>query len=163
MVLSVLLHGYEGQEFWSPIWGDVLLVKIDLDNNCKSQPLLRVVLNDGKNQRNLTRTGKLDYSTENFGRCILWPSIELYQEYPLDSEKAWDIWSNSKKSYNWRAKLGEEYWFINFKGAADQAIEVFEDHNNLHHKTGNYFKTPEEAYLVAVEIKEIFSRAHKKG
>lgn len=162
MNLSILLQGYEGQEFWSPIWGNVLLKEIDLSNNCRSQPLLRVIIENVRIPRNLTATGKLDYSVEKTGRCILWPNVEAYEMYPLDPEKAWELWENSDKTYDWRARVGDQYFFINFRGTVDSTTEHYDDHNNLHYKTRNYFKSPEKAWEVAQSIKKIIEEAHKK-
>jgi len=54
----------------------------------------------------------------------------------------------------WRAECNSVYWYINSFGAINWCAEQNDKVDNFRYKTGNYFKTEEEAeeYKEAIEI-----------
>lgn len=79
--LTKLLQGYEGQEFWSPVWGKCVFLEIHSRDG--GRPSLKFKTRSG-NCRNVTPRGILGYENEGCGgRCIIWPSEE---------NQSWDNW-----------------------------------------------------------------------
>ena len=82
-----ILSGHEGEFFYSPVFGYCEFIEIHFRSG--GRPMIKIRVKDG-NCRNLTPTGRLDYSLENIGECILWPSKE---------DRDWISWNriNNKK------------------------------------------------------------------
>lgn len=83
--------------------------------------------------------------------CVLWPSLELYQKYPLEPKKAWNEWKESRNQ-KWRANTGEDFWTIKNTGKVISYIENYGDEINHLYEIGNYFKTKEEAINMATKF-----------
>lgn len=56
----------------------------------------------------------------------------------------------------WRAKYDEEYYFVSDRGETCCSSDIREALDNDRYNLGNYFKTPEEAGVVAKKVREIF-------
>lgn len=89
--LCKILKGHEGETFYSTVYGDVTLVKINEDCNTDSYPILIRTKNDIIS--NVTKSGKhLDsYS----GECTLFPSK------PQRNWNKWDKEHNPKVPKTW--------------------------------------------------------------
>lgn len=70
-------------------------------------------------------------------------------------------WNASEKRVEkkgWRAKEGEEYWFVHSDIKPRLDIEAYSIIDNARFKVGNYFQTEEEADAFAQKIRELFSQ-----
>lgn len=71
------------------------------------------------------------------------------------------VWNPDKLSFEnarWRAKNGEEYWYI-YHTAVLRAVENETDINNeIRYRQNNYFRSPEDAEKIAVQIRDIFDK-----
>lgn len=72
----------------------------------------------------------------------------------------WNADDKRIETIKWRAKVGEEYFFIDSKGAIKKAEErgCSDDYNR--YAFGNYFRTYEQAKEVAKRIKEVSHKYH---
>lgn len=98
--LCELLEGHIGEMFYSPIYGNIQLCEIGDD----TFPLITEGANfmpDGR--------------VENYqhGQCMLYPSRDLYRQYPLDPYIAWMKWQQEQKKHSITVGIslyyGEEY------------------------------------------------------
>lgn len=96
-IASILENAPEGIKLWSPIWGDCEFVEIH--DRAGGRPMIKVRTGNG-NCRNVTPTGRLEYSLEDLGECILWPSKEKQSWIGVDYLRYW------------RPKNGEAYYYI---------------------------------------------------
>ena len=62
----------------------------------------------------------------------------------------------------WRAKYDEEYYFVSDRGDISGDSDIREALDNDRFDLGNYFKTPEEAGVVAKKVREIFKAESKR-
>lgn len=71
------------------------------------------------------------------------------------------VWDADKLCFvnaKWRAKNGEEYWYI-YHTAVLRAVENETDINNeIRYRQNNYFRSPEDAEKIAVQIRDIFDK-----
>ncbi len=125
--------------FYSPVFGDVSIVR--------SIPHEKeMVVSDGGMEYSLTPWGNL--VGHNKGCCILFPSRELYEQYPLDARKAWQIWADEQKpKYNLHCKL-----FIGEDGDLSHCY-VNETHQ---------FSTKEDAEYAAQAVKKCLERVQEE-
>ena len=99
----------------------------------------------------------------NKGGCILWPSEELYEKYPLDPYSAWMEWKEARKPKRWRAEIGEIYWRISAKGNTSVTEEYNTETDDYCYNYGNYFRTKEEAEQAAEIIKDALHKFHEQN
>lgn len=59
----------------------------------------------------------------------------------------------------WRAKEGENYWYIHETAVLKETERETNINNDLRYMRNNYFRTPEAAQKVAEQIKEIFKNS----
>jgi len=62
----------------------------------------------------------------------------------------------------WRAKYDEEYYFVSDRGDISGDSDKREALDNDRFDLGNYFKTLEEAAVVAKKVREIFKAESKR-
>ena len=55
----------------------------------------------------------------------------------------------------WRAEKGEMYFYVNYELEVNIIVDDYYSGDNSLYKTGNYFKTREEAELVAIKFREV--------
>ena len=109
--LTELLKGYEGGEFWSPIWGRCIFQEIHYRNG--GRPMLLFKTGSG-GPRNVTPSGRLNYEYEGCGgECIIWPSKE---------HQTWD-------------KFGEDVWVMKREDTRELDLYIG------HPKYGNLYTT----------------------
>ncbi len=113
--LCELLKGHKGETFWSPVFGDLRLSRIDTGDN---KPLLFeweeghvFIYPDGK-----MYSGTLP---------IVYPSRALYEQYPLDPQKAWMKWQEEQELRILRIiltapDLERDYVEVDFRTPADR-------------------------------------------
>lgn len=56
----------------------------------------------------------------------------------------------------WRAKYEKRYYYVSDGGCVKTTIEDFMDEDDKRYECGNYFRTREEAEIVAKKISKIF-------
>lgn len=90
--LCELLRGHEGESLYSPVYGNLIFHDFLTGS---SYPV--IVKEDDINHysKNFTADGKVSVD-ENAG-CLLFPSRALYEQYPLDAKKAWEVWQEEQK------------------------------------------------------------------
>lgn len=80
--LSKILKGHEGEKFFSIRYGEVILHDI-INDECDFEVEdneLYAIFDD-------------NFITKS-GLAKIYPNSELFEKYPLDPIKAWDIWVN---------------------------------------------------------------------
>lgn len=104
MYLLDFLTGHDGEKIYSLLDGEITFkgIEFSYEKLCK-KPIKTSAGNYNANG---------SYSTHSDALCLLFPSKDLYEKYPLNPAKAWKEWQESKKPKRWRAKEGEEYWFV---------------------------------------------------
>ena len=55
----------------------------------------------------------------------------------------------------WRAEKGDEYFYVNYELEVNIIVDDYYSGDNILYKAGNYFKTEEEAELVAIKFREV--------
>ena len=55
----------------------------------------------------------------------------------------------------WRAEKGEMYFYVNYELEVNIIVDDYYNGDNILYKSGNYFKTEEEAELVAIKFREV--------
>ena len=102
--LCELLKGCEGERFYSPVYGDVV-IDFNKDND-------NIEIWSMKKDAYLPIASNGHHADNPFkGFCILYPSRALYEKYPLDAYSAWMEWKETKKSKSTfvvKAFIGEE-------------------------------------------------------
>lgn len=150
--LCELLKGCEGETFYSDVFELVILTKVNLVGNF-------LTINWNRLELNLYSSG----SKVKGNRCILWPSEELYEKYPLDPYSAWMEWKEARKPKRWRAEIGEIYWRISAKGNTSVTEEYNTETDDYCYNYGNYFRTKEEAEQAAEIIKDALHKFHEQN
>ena len=149
--LCELLKDCEGETFYSDVFELVILTKVNLVGNF-------LTINWNRLELNLYSNG----SKVKGNRCVLWPSKELYEKYPLDAYSAWIEWKESRKPKQWKPSFGDEYFAIN--GCAKviklKYIDNFIDMelDRIH----NRFRTKEEAHIAAKIVREVLQKFYEK-
>lgn len=92
------------------------------------------------------------------------PATEAEKQRLLDAiAKEGYCWNPDKKELEklprWRAKIGEDYYFVDACGEVDFDGEDNIEVDELKYKAGNYFRTEEAAERVANQIREIFKNS----
>lgn len=158
--LCELLKGCEGEEFYSNAYGEVTFV--DFIKHSIHGDLIYIKWHEYEEyycDAYLFPNGR----ESSKGMCILWPSKELYQKYPLDPKKAWKVWAEARKSKRWRAEKDEYFYLITTGGEVGSVQDTYSDYYNDLYKLGNYFRTKEEAQQAAEAVKETLEKFHEKN
>ncbi len=83
--LCELLKGHEGETFYSPLCGMDELIEIMVGYSFPIATSKRYYTKDGRT------------SCDEEAECMLFPSKELYAQYPLDPCTAWTKWAEKNK------------------------------------------------------------------
>ena len=97
------------------------------------------------------------------GECLLYPSKELYEKYPLDATQAWQEWASERKPKRWTPKNGEKFWHLNeFMNVVSSFYDEddFDDHTIVN-KTVNCFQSYELCQQAAEAVRETLEKFHK--
>ena len=149
--LCELLKGCEGETFYSDVFELVILTKVNLVGNF-------LTINWNRLELNLYSNG----SKVKGNRCVLWPSKELYEKYPLDAYSAWMEWKEARKHKRWRAKQNKEfYYFLDDMLLINDIIDSYDYFCNNRYNTGNYFRTKEEASQACEIVKKVLKEFHE--
>ena len=97
--LCELLREHEGEVFYSLIAGKCMLKEIIKD---AGYPIC-IILNACAIREHLTKDGKR-FNVSDAG-CMLYPSRELWQQYPLDPLKAWQKWREEQTIFHIRIEF----------------------------------------------------------
>lgn len=150
--LCELLQGHEGETFFSPIcgveiefkklFGSYLSFYLDKENGCAIEC-------DAKGNQmigTLDDVGKFQTVTYPHGSCMVYPSKNLYEQYPLDPYTAWVEWKNEQK---------KPFICIHW-GEVDANGDEEDDY------TGNiYFRTLSDRDKCIEEIKAVINKNSK--
>lgn len=132
--LPNILRGHEGEEFFSPIHGEVILSEIyDHGVDCS------VVIRDVKDIRVY-----FDGSMHKTGMCDLYPSRESFDANALYPCVAWDEWENHQECGTWAE--------LEARGLTD-AIRIDSD---FPFQTTN----EEESALALVKMRNLIDRSY---
>lgn len=94
--LCELLQGHEKSFFVSQCYGQIELIEI------KDKKL--IIQDMGAQKHTLASDGTHSPCGNS---CIIFPSRELYEQYPLDPLKAWSVWEEEQKQILMSVTLGE--------------------------------------------------------
>ena len=100
------------------------------------------------------------------GECLLYPSKELYEKYPLDAYSAWMEWKAERKPKRWRAKKYQGYYYIDIIGGrivTKYDTDEREEPDNNKYDSYNYFRTEEEAKQAAEAVRETLAKFHERN
>lgn len=86
--LYELLKDCAGEEFYSLTNGKIRFIKTLENNLLVFQGFSRVVFN---------QYGYLFSLHDGSAKCLLYPSLNLYEKYPLNPKKAWEEWSYERR------------------------------------------------------------------
>ncbi|MDE5858539.1 MAG: hypothetical protein K2H32_09320 [Muribaculaceae bacterium] len=136
---------------YSPIYGEVRVTDIACDG--------LVITSEHSSDNNIELFPDGRFSKN--GDCLLYPSLALYEKYPLDPYSAWMEWKESRQPKRWRAKKGERYWVVDSvcePVSYQESNVIFDDDC---YKVGNYFRTEEEAEEATKLVKETLLKFHE--
>ena len=96
--LVELLKGHEEEKFYSPMFGEVKFIGI-VENVCEKLYLVKIKYFE-YGSYDCEYTIESNGCGSKGGRCILYPTEELYLKYPLNPYLAWMEWDkeNNKKT-----------------------------------------------------------------
>ena len=135
--LTKVLRGHENLGFFSPYHGDIKLVRIN-DGE--------LIFSDATANKTFSVTNK---GTWGSCFCTIFPSKELYEQYPLDPVTAWKIWADEQKP---------KFTLVCSVMIGEKAGE-----NSLYEDYGEYrFRTKEDAEYVASEIHKTLLRVQEE-
>lgn len=158
--LRELLKGHEGEEFFLLSCGNAQLDSIAFDK--EYYPFeFKQILSKRTQYVQRTKEGKVYDS----GVVDIYPSRTLYEQYPLDAKKAWAIWIEQQTPKRWRAKNGEEYYWVDSTDTdvmVNRTVDKFETTDNKCYELGNYFRTKEDAEYAAKEIRKTLDRVREQ-
>ncbi len=151
--LTFLLKGYKGIKFFSTLFGDTEIIEV-YPNDCID------VCPYGCHDEVATI-----FINGNFGKdgqCVLYPSRALYEKYPLEAEKAWQEWTENRKSKRWTPQIGEHIFWVNANLTVSQ--DVFNDFETQRKRraVNNEFKTGKEAQQAAEEVRKCLEAFHSR-
>ena len=88
-------------------------------------------------------------------------SICNQEEKALIEDKVKAINKKYGVKKRWRAKQGENFYYINFHFEPERSIEFFLEEDDDIYKSGNYFETAEEVEEYAEYIKKCSLKWHE--
>lgn len=91
--LCELLKGHEGERLFYTPMGDVIYFGIEINLSVKS-----IIIKQTRDSA-LTHCIRSDGRLGKKGECLLFPSRELWEQYPLEPYKAWMKWKEEQKKY----------------------------------------------------------------
>ncbi len=151
--LCELLKDRVGALFYSPYLGMCRLNDIDKDSDHPIE-----LKNDNDEWVILPPSGH-----EPDGSVMLYPSRALYEKYPLEPAKAWQIWSEERKPKRWRAEDGEDYWWMNpFDFQVHRGREEYDRVDDRRYRAGLYFRTESDAKEAAEEVRKTLEAFHQR-
>ena len=138
---------------YSPIYGEVRVTDIACDS------LVITPEHSSDNNIELFPDGRFSKN----GDCLLFPSRALYEKYPLDAKKAWEIWASERKPKRWPPQIGERIFWVNASLTVSQ--DRFDDFATQRKRraVGNEFKTGKEAEKAAEALRECMKIFQEKG
>ena len=145
--LTQLLKDCEGEMLYSLIDGEVKLKQLTDDVICQ--------------YHKYHRSGYLSGCALD-GFCQLYPSRALYEKYPLEPVKAWNEWAENRKPKRWRAKQGEEYWYLSALNTPEMTSDDAFNGDDKLYELGNYFRTEELAEQAAEGFREYLKKFHEE-
>lgn len=156
--LVELLKGHEGETFYSPVCGtDIELKKVfksflvfylDKDDDCTIECETRGWQRIGT----LDKYGTFKSITYPDSACLIYPSRALYEQYPLDPQKAWMKWQEEQTIYHIRIEF-QPY---------DERGEMKCGNMGTLHFDDLKFRTPADRDKCIGEIKAIIEKYSKK-
>lgn len=154
---DILMSTPKGQIFYSPVYGETVIKEIRHD----------AVVIVPKNEPVNTKFELTSYYRKKFGdgvRCVLYPSEELYGEYPLEPLKAWEKWYWEEKDSHkrWRADRYGKYWCLDSAFDVISAEETGDLFDDGCFRIGNYFRTEEGACEAANGIRTLIKSIHDR-
>lgn len=82
---------------------------------------------------------------------------EIFTRIMADNGYEYDPVKKEVRKKRWRGKLYEQYWFVDENSKTGYCIEFGDSIDNERYKSGNYFRTEEEAAKVAAKFNEILN------
>lgn len=146
--LGELLKGCEGERFFSPTHGAVILEAMD-DYYLRFRVSYRGTASVPP--KISLKTGYADY----------YPSEELFVKYPLDAPKAWQEWKKARKPEQWHPKNGEGFWCIspNLRPYYNEESDPeFDWRLDL-----NHFKTKDTCQQAIEVVRKVLKKFHEKN
>lgn len=112
--LCELLKGHEGETFYSPFYGAMVLISISDGLLCFQNSNIGI---------DLLTNGQSQYAVD--GYCAIFPSKALYEQYPLDPLKAWMKWQEEQELRTLRITLTapdleRNYAEVDFRTSSDR-------------------------------------------
>jgi hypothetical protein len=96
-----------------------------------------------------------EFRRANYHEKVLNPNMDTLFSFPIyNSPEKRHIY----KPKRWRAKEGEIYWHVASNGDGEREGEIGYILDNERYELGNYFKTREEAEVMAEKVKELFKK-----
>lgn len=120
-LVDILKNCPIGTIFYSPIFGNVALTNVIIDNSTETPIIVTTIDNKIKK---FYINGKYDKN----GECMLFPST---------GERSW----NNFIIPRWRAVNGNPYYSMNSEFCPIQIIEKYRDSDNRRYEIRNYFRT----------------------
>lgn len=115
------------------------------------------------NIANLGRTGNVCYNCAYFHTFNIVPATEAEKQELFNKLaevcKRWNPETKQIEDIRWRAKEGENYWYIHETAVLKETERETNINNDLRYMRNNYFRTPKAAQKVAEQIKEIFKNS----
>lgn len=149
--------------------GDVL--SITVLNNRKCPFIFKRTNKDGFNlfyvglniEGELTISGKYSH----FGRGIPVLATEEEKQKLFDKMKEqglrWNAEEKKVEKVRWRAKKGEEYYYVDDRGDTEVSREDDYYIDNRRHKVYNYFRTQGQAKKAAEAVREALRKFHEEN
>lgn len=142
-----ILKGHENEKFFDTFLGDIYLTCVDDEtnkidfHNSDDEDCRSIVLDD---EPLIAPTGTMS----------LYPSEELFRQYPLDGKTAWITWFNSQNKI-WQATKGGFYYCIDETLHVKRMVELNTLENVMHYINKNYFRTIESAEEVILSFRNV--------
>ncbi len=90
------------------------------------------------------------------------PSTKAEKQILLDALDKKGLWWNAEEKRveekRWRAKEGEEYWFVRSDLKSLRDIEAHSTIDNERFNIGNYFKTEKESDALVQKVRELYNQ-----
>lgn len=150
------LYGHEGETFYTPMCGDVEFDSYD------SESTLPIYLKNKDCSLSLQSNGS--YRGKS-GMCMLFPSKEYYEKYPIDPYTAWSEWKKEEGEVLlpwWIPQLHESYYFIGTDGTYHHTINNNDTNDKVCFACGNCFFFLKEAQEASEQVKQALVNVHRK-
>lgn len=111
----------------------------------------RIVISDGGK---IWGAGTLRYATDEEKQLL----FDKMKEQGL----RWNAEEKRVENIRWRAKKGKEYYYVGNQGSVMIDIEGDYCIDEKRHKSGNYFRTKEQAEEAAKRMEEVLCKYHEE-